>query len=166
MPQKRNPERSEHLSTLAAVVRSAAGLALDAMVGEHERDGAAWKTEWALLPQACGAAGVALALGAELTAGLRVDEQRMRENVEAQRGYVLAEPAMVALGAEIGPRRAHELVHAAAARGTIEGLTLNTVLRDDSVIGRHLSAERLDDLLRPEAALGSADELVRRVLGD
>ena len=116
MPQKRNPERSEHLSTLASVVRAAAGQALEAMVAEHERDGAAWKIEWALLPQACGAAAVALALGAELAAGLRVDEQRMRENVDAQRGYVLAEPAMLALGAEIGPRRAHALV---------EGLTLN-----------------------------------------
>ena len=109
MPQKRNPERSEHLSTLARVVRAAAAPALEGMVAEHERDGAAWKTEWALLPQACGAAAVALALAADLAAGLRVDEQRMRANVDAQRGYVLAEPAMLALGAEVGPRRAHEL---------------------------------------------------------
>ena len=70
MPQKRNPERSEHLSTLARIVRAAAGLALEGLVAEHERDGAAWKTEWALLPQACTAAATALALGAELVSGL------------------------------------------------------------------------------------------------
>jgi adenylosuccinate lyase len=166
MPHKRNPERSEHLSTLARVVRAAAGLALEGMVGEHERDGAAWKTEWALLPQACGAAAVSLALAVDLSAGLRVDERRMRENVEAQRGYVFAEPAMLALGAQLGPRRAHELIHAASARGMVEGLTLDAALRDDSMIARHLSAERLDALQRPEAALGTADELARRVLGD
>jgi adenylosuccinate lyase len=105
---------------------------------------------------------VALALGADLAAGLRVDEQRMRENVDAQRGYVNAEAVMLALGAEIGPRRAHELVHAAAARGTVEGLTLNEALR------RHVEGLTLnvDELLRPEAALGATDELVRRVLGD
>ena len=57
MPQKRNPERSEHLWTLARVVRSSADLALEGLVSEHERDGAAWKTEWELLPRACGAAG-------------------------------------------------------------------------------------------------------------
>ena len=117
MPQKRNPERSEHLWTLARVVRSEAELALEGLVAEHERDGAAWKTEWALLPQACGAAAVALALGVELVAGLQVDAQRMRENVDAQRGYVLAEPAMLALGAELGQRRAHELVQAAPRAG-------------------------------------------------
>jgi adenylosuccinate lyase len=156
MPQKRNPERSEHLSTLASVVRAAAGQALEAMVAEHERDGAAWKSEWALLPQACGAAAVALALGAELVAGLQVDELRMRENVDAQRGYILAEPAMLALGADIGPRRAHELVHEAARRGIVEGLTLNEALL------RHADGLTLDE----GAALGASEELVRRVLGD
>jgi adenylosuccinate lyase len=165
MPQKRNPERSEHLATLARVVRADAGLALEGMVVEHERDGAAWKTEWALLPRACGAAAVALALGAELAAGLKVHEDRMRANVDAQRGYVLAEPVMLALGAEVGPRRAHELVHAAAARGSVEGQTLNNALAGDPEIARHLSVERIEALLQPEIALGSAGELVDRVLG-
>jgi adenylosuccinate lyase len=141
MPQKRNPERSEHLVTLARMVRADAALALEGMVAEHERDGAAWKTEWALLPRACGAAAVALALGGELAAGLQVDEARMRENVEAQGDSLLAEPAMLALGAEIGPRRAHERLHAAAARG-----------------------EPLPVAADAKAALGGVDALVDRVL--
>ena len=165
MPQKRNPERSEHLGTLARVVRADAALALEGMVAEHERDGAAWKTEWALLPRACGAAAVSLSLAADLAAGLQVDEARMRANVDAQRGYVQAEPVMLALGAEIGPRRAHELVHAAAARGIVEGRTLNTALGEDPEVARHLTAERIDGLLRPEGALGAAGELVDRVIG-
>jgi adenylosuccinate lyase len=165
MPQKRNPERSEHLWTLARVVRAAAGLALEGMVAEHERDGAAWKTEWAFLPQACGAAAAALAFGAELCAGLRVDERRMRENVDARQGYVLAEPVMLALGAEIGPRRAHEIVHAAAARGVERGIAFREALADDPDVARHLTPDRLDALLQPEAALGAAEVLVDRVVG-
>src|SRR4051812_3659059 len=66
MPQKRNPELSEHLVTLSRVVRGAAALALEGLVGEHERDGAAWKTEWALLPDACHAAAAALVFGTRL----------------------------------------------------------------------------------------------------
>jgi adenylosuccinate lyase len=80
----------------------------------------------------------------------------MRENVDAQRGYILAEPAMLALGADIGPRRAHELVHEAARRGIVEGLTLNEALL------RHAEGLTLDE----GAALGASEELVRRVLGD
>jgi len=165
MPQKRNPERSEHLSTLARLVRADAGLALEGLVSEHERDGAAWKTEWALLPRACGAAAAALALAAELVAGLRVDERRMRENVEAQRGYALAEPVMLALGAEIGPRRAHELVHAAARRGHDQDLPFREALATDPEISAHLPPDRLEAVLRPETALGAADVLVDRVIG-
>ena len=166
MPQKRNPERSEHLSTLARVVRAAAGPALEGMVAEHERDGAAWKTEWALLPQACGAAAVAA--GAGRGPGRRTARRRASgcaPNVDAQRGYVLAEPAMLALGAEIGPRRAHELVQAAAAARP-PAQTLREALAEDPEIAALLSPERLEALLRPELALGAADELVRRVLGD
>ena len=87
------------------MVRADAGARARASVAEHERDGAAWKTEWSLLPRACGAAA-SCALATQLTAGLHVDERRMRKNLEAQQGYVFAEPAMLALGAEIGPRRA------------------------------------------------------------
>jgi adenylosuccinate lyase len=165
MPQKRNPEHSEHLSTLARVVRADAALALEGLVSEHERDGAAWKTEWSLLPRGCGAAAAALALATRLAAGLQVDEQRMRENLEAQQGYVLAEPAMLALGAEIGPRRAHELIHAAAARGHEAGVTLRDALASDPDIAAHLPADRLDAALRPENALGAAHDLVDRILG-
>jgi adenylosuccinate lyase len=164
MPQKRNPERSEHLVTLARVVRANAGLALEGLVAEHERDGAAWKAEWSLMPQACGAATVALALACELAAGLEVDERRMRENVEAQLGYVLAEPVMLALGAEVGPRRAHELVHAAARRGHEAGRPFREALADDPEIAARLPPDRLDALLEPEA--GAADALADRVLGE
>ena len=51
MPHKRNPERSEQMVTLARLVRSAAGVLTETMVGDHERDGRTWKTEWVLLPE-------------------------------------------------------------------------------------------------------------------
>jgi adenylosuccinate lyase len=160
MPQKHNPERSEHLWTLARVVRSSADLALEGLVSEHERDGAAWKTEWELLPRACGAAAVALTLGVELVDGLQIDDERMRANLEAQGGYVLAEPVMLALGARVGPRRAHELVHAAAARGLAAGVSLREALASDP----QFADLDLDALLRPEAALGAIDRLIDGVL--
>jgi adenylosuccinate lyase len=162
MPQKINPERSEHLWTLARVVRAGAGLALEGLVGEHERDGAAWKTEWAFLPEACSATAVALQLGAELVSGLRVDAERMRANLDAQRGYVLAEPVMLALAERVGKQRAHELVHRAALAGQEQGLTFAEALRADAEITRELP--EAEALLRPENALGAAGALVDAVV--
>ena len=161
MPQKRNPERSEHLGTLARLVRATAGLALEGLVVEHERDGAPWKAEWDFLPRACAETAVALALGVDLVAGLRVDERRMRENVDAQRGYVLAEPVMLALATHVGRARAHELVHAAARRGYDEGLSLREALAAEPEIADKID---LDEVLRVEHALGAVDHLIDRAL--
>lgn len=130
MPQKRNPERSEHLSTLARIVRSSAGLALEGMVGEHERDGASWKTEWQVVPQASAAASVALTFARELIEGLQVNVERMRANLDAQRGYVLAEAAMLELSKQVGKHRAHELVHQATLAGQQAGSTLQEALAE------------------------------------
>jgi adenylosuccinate lyase len=162
MPQKINPERSEHLSTLARVVRAAAGLALEGLVGEHERDGAAWKTEWAFLPDACSAAAVALTFGADLVSGLRIDAERMRANLDAQHGYVLAEPVMLALAERVGKQRAHELVHRVALDGQERGVPFAEALAADAEITRELP--EAESLLRAELALGSAGELVEQVL--
>ena len=164
MPQKRNPERSEHLWTLARIVRAGAGLALEGLVGEHERDGAAWKTEWIVLPQASAATAASLAFARELVEGLRVDAGRMRANLDAQRGYVLAEPAMLALAARIGKHRAHELVHRAALAGVEAGVTLEQALAGDAEIAAALPREELAALLAPERALGAAGATVDAVL--
>jgi adenylosuccinate lyase len=164
MPQKRNPERSEHLGTLARVVRASAGLALEGLVTEHERDGAAWKTEWDFFSRACTATATALALASELVGGLQVDERRMRENLEAQQGYVLAEPVMLALAAHVGRQRAHELVHEAALRGRDEGLSFRDALAAEPSIAEHLGSDRLDELMRAKRALGAVDTLIERVV--
>lgn len=66
MPHKRNPELSEHLDTLARVVRSDAAVALEGMVALHERDGRSWKAEWLVLPEACQLTGAALGFAARL----------------------------------------------------------------------------------------------------
>ena len=51
MPHKRNPEVSEQIVTLARLVRSSAGVLAETLIGEHERDGRSWKTEWVVLPE-------------------------------------------------------------------------------------------------------------------
>ena len=164
MPHKRNPELSEHLVTLGRIVRGAAGLALEGLVHEHERDGAAWKAEWAYLPEACVMTAAALDYGVQLVGGLEVDGARMAANVVAQGGYVQSEPVMRALTDRLGKHTAHELVYAAAMRGRAQGLTLREALGADPAVAAALTAEDLDALLDPVTAARPAIALVDRVL--
>ncbi len=133
MPHKRNPERSEHLDTLARLARASAGVLLEGMVGAGERDGRSWKAEWVALPEVCLLTATATATAVELVAGLEVDPAAMRRNLD---GWTGSEQALALLTPRLGK-------HAAQA-------ALHDALRDGRAAGRTLAAS-LHDLL-PEAA--------------
>ena len=164
MPHKRNPELSEHLVTLARLVRADASVAVEGMVHEHERDGRSWKAEWVVLPEACLLTGAALAFGCRLLAGLEVDADRMAANLEAQGGYVLSEPVMRALADRIGKHAAHQVVYEATLAGLDRGLDLRTALLADPRIAGQLGPDELARCLEVRTALGAAPVFVDRVV--
>ena len=112
MPHKRNPERSEQIVTLARLVRSAAGVLIETMVGDHERDGRTWKTEWVLLPELCHYLLAQLSLARGLAAGIEVDAEAMAANL-AKTGDFGSQELLKRLSARLGKHRANdELQHA------------------------------------------------------
>ncbi|HEX3538975.1 MAG TPA: adenylosuccinate lyase family protein [Acidimicrobiales bacterium] len=113
MPHKRNPERSEHLDTLARLVRANAGALLEAMVQQHERDGRGWKTEWIALPEVCLFTGTALQLTLQILSGLEVDTARMAANVASQSAAITSEQVLAALSVQVGKHQAQAMMQAA-----------------------------------------------------
>jgi len=109
MPHKRNPEFSEHLDTLSRVARAAASGLVDGVISSHERDGRAWKAEWAFLPDLSLATGKAAALAAELLEGLVVDPVAMRRNLGADAAWA-SEQILVQLSLRMGKHRAQALL--------------------------------------------------------
>lgn len=107
MPHKRNPERSEHLVTLNTLVRGSAATLLTAMVGEHERDGRSWKTEWIALPDLCCYASASVGTAAALLRSVSFDTARMRENVRARAREVFSEQRIRGAGPAHGYRDAY-----------------------------------------------------------
>ena len=162
MPHKRNPEISEHLVTLSRVIRSQAGLALDGMAVEHERDGRAWKTEWLVVPETGMSFAACVSFGARMLDGLRVDAERMLVNIGQHRGYLLSEPVLRALAGQLGKHTAHEAVYAAAMNGIDTGQDFRTALRADARLDVISDAE-LDELFEVRASLGSCTAFVDRI---
>ena len=165
MPHKRNPEISEQLVTLSRVIRAHAGLALEGMVCEHERDARAWKTEWLVVPETAMCFAACVGAGARMLRGLRPDPGRMLANIGAHRGYLLSEPVMRALAGRLGKHTAHQAVYAAAMNGLDRGQDFRTALRADPRLDAIPDAE-LDQLLEVSAALGSCAAFTDRVLAE
>lgn len=118
MPHKRNPSSCEAAITNARAARVEVSMLFDAMVQEHERHSAVWKTEWVGLPNGLILLGGALSKLLRVLEGLSVDRGRMERNLELTQGAILSETVMLELGKQIGRQRAHDR----SVRGEHEGL--------------------------------------------
>lgn len=164
MPQKRNPEISEHLGTLSRVVRHHAAHMNENLVHDHERDGRSWKGEWLILPETALATGKALQLLETLLENLQVNAARMRENIARSRGFIHAEAIMLALAPKLGKQSAHTLVYDIAMQAQEQGVHLKTAVANDPRVAAHLSAADLEPLFDLEASTGACAEMVDRLI--
>ena len=153
MPHKRNPERSEHLNTLARLTRASAGVLLEGMVGGHERDGRSWKAEWVALPEVCLLTTTATSMAVELVVGLEVDTARMRANVG---DYTGSEHALAALTGRLGMHAARQALASALAQDRVAG----TPMREAIVGAGLMSGEEFDAMGIDTGAAGQMVDLV------
>jgi adenylosuccinate lyase len=153
MPHKRNPERSEHLDTLARLVRASAGVLLEGMTGVHERDGRSWKAEWVALPEVCLLTATACSFAVELLAALEVDEAALRRNLD---GYTGSEQALAVLTGRLGRHAAREALQTALGDGRRAGKPMAEVLVDSGL----LSAAEVAALEPDPGACGEMVDLV------
>ena len=164
MPHKRNPVTAAVV--LAAAMRAPGLVAtmLSAMVQEHERGLGGWHAEWEVLPELCSLAAGALRHMTETVGGVELDPLRMRANLDATHGQILAEAVAIALGPKIGRLAAHERVEQACHRAAATRRHLKDVLSEDPVVAAHLSPADLDRLFEPCHYIGQATAFVDRVL--
>jgi len=164
MPHKRNPIGCATVLAAATRVPALVSVMLAAMVQEHERGLGGWQAEWETLPEICALAGGAAAHMGHVLAGLRVDVDRMRRNVDATRGQIFAGAAAVALAPHVGAAAALGLVEAAARRADADGAHLRDVLAADAEVRAHLGDADLAAAFDAEAAVGPAAAEVDRAL--
>ncbi len=162
MPHKRNPVAS--VVILGCTRRAPGLLATLAAAGEQElqRAAGAWHSEWEPLADLLGITGSASRWTAELLAGLRVDADRMRANLDAAGGFPMAARVAAMLVPVLGPAAAHEAVAEASAAAAAAGLPLRDALLDSAERARWradagLDQQRLDAILSPEQVDAALD---------
>ncbi|WUL20372.1 adenylosuccinate lyase family protein [Streptomyces sp. NBC_00353] len=129
MPQKANPISAELTIGFGVMAQAAASAMLRAMEAGHERAAGEWQVEWQALPAASASAAGALRAAIALTSGLRVFPGRMRANLDADGGRIMAEGYMIALASQLGRDRAHEVLYEAVRRSREKDQPLVATLR-------------------------------------
>lgn len=166
MPHKRNPVAAAAVLAAAARAPGLVATMLAAMPQEHERGLGNWPAEWIALPELARLAAGALANTATAVSGLEIDAERMRANLDATNGLLLAEAVTMALGAKLGRLEAHHRVEAACKRALAEGRHLREVVAADPELGSHFAPADLERLFNPLNYTGMAGAIIARVLAD
>jgi len=165
MAQKENPVASENVCSLARIVRSLVTPALENVPLWHERDLTNSAAERILIPHACVLIDEMVAKTTEIFRTLRVFPDRMKANLEATKGQVMAEAVMMALVAKgLGRQEAHKLVRDAAQDARTKGTHLREALLAEARISKLLSKSEIETAMDPMAYLGQSTAIVDSTL--
>ncbi|HLL98768.1 MAG TPA: adenylosuccinate lyase family protein, partial [Rubrobacteraceae bacterium] len=164
LPHKRNPILSVTAAASARRVVDVARTLQAAMAQEHERAAGAWHSEWEALSDALALTGGAAAAVREVMEGLHVHPKKMRENLDATGGLLLAENVTTVAAERLGRLKAHDLVQTVARRAADGERPFREELLGNGEIREVLSEEEIDAALDPAGYLGSAGTFVDRAL--
>jgi 3-carboxy-cis,cis-muconate cycloisomerase len=115
MPQKQNPVTPSCLLALAHQMGGLQSALLAGSTHAHQRDGAAWFTEWMVLPQIVLSTASALHLAKDLTANMHPNAARMAMSLDAGLGLIYAEALSFALAENMPRAEAQSLTKALCA---------------------------------------------------
>jgi 3-carboxy-cis,cis-muconate cycloisomerase len=164
MPHKRNPVAAATALAAATMAPGLAATIFAAQVQDHERSAGPWHAEWPTLPMLLLVTSGALAATVDIAEGLEVDAARMRVNLEATRGLIMAEAVTMALAETIGKSEAHHLIEAASKKAVADKKHLRDILAKDPKVTARLSADKLTKLFEPMAYQGVSQALIDRLL--
>ncbi|MEU0943345.1 3-carboxy-cis,cis-muconate cycloisomerase [Streptomyces canus] len=160
MPHKANPVRSTLITAAALRAPQLAATLYGSLAAEDERPAGAWHAEWEPLRDLLRLVGGAARDAAELTAGLRVHADTMREHLDLTHGLIVSERLSAELAPVLGRARAKALLTELAERTYAEGVSLGELLRQEP----ELKDVDLDELTDPARYTGSAGALTDRAL--
>ncbi|MER5996447.1 3-carboxy-cis,cis-muconate cycloisomerase [Streptomyces viridosporus] len=160
MPHKANPVRSTLIAAAARRAPQLAATLYGALAAEDERPAGAWHAEWEPLRDLLRLVGGTARDAAELTEGLRVHPDAMRDHLGLTHGLIVSERLSAELSPVLGRARAKELLTEAAERTRAEGRSLADLLAEEP----ELTDVDLGEPTDPAHYTGSAGVLTDRAL--
>lgn len=164
MPHKRNPNVAERICSLARLPRAFAMVAAENQAlcwDERSLDNSA--NERIILPLTASLVYYNLCTFIDEMRGLKIDTERMLENLNLTKGVIFSEDVMLAL-AEKGMSRdeARSLVQELALKAWDNRLEFGEVLKADGRITALLSSQEIEDRLLPQRHLKNIDQIFAR----
>ncbi len=164
VPVKRNPIKSERVSSLAKMLRSLVGVSMENIALWHERDLSNSANERFTFPEAAILLDEMLNAIIRVISELKVDRQRIESNIEFTRGQIYAEFVLEALVKKGIPRfDAYRDVQRVAFDTLESGQHFLDASANDGSIARHLTRKELESIFEAKNHLAASGMIIDNV---
>jgi len=163
MPQKKNPRGPGDLIEYSRIIPRLSEIVLDDMINSFERDGEKSDDE---LKQISIVTEQMLDRAKPLLKELKVNKQKMRDNLDLTNGLILSQRLTFYLADKIGKDTANELMHDVAKYALENNLTLEEAALQNSIISKNITKSELKNILDPETYIGLAVKQAQLIIED
>ena len=163
MPQKKNPRGPGDLLEYSRIIPRLSEIVLDDMINSFERDGEKSDDE---LKQISIVTEQMLNRAKPLLGELKVNKQKMRDNLDLTNGLILSQRLTFYLADKIGKDTANELMHDVAKFALKNNLTLEEAALQNVIISKNITKSELKNILNPETYIGLAVEQAQLIIQD
>jgi adenylosuccinate lyase len=164
VPVKRNPIKSERVSSLSKMLRSQIGITFENIPLWHERDLSNSANERFVLPTTAVLVDEMLETMTRIISNLIVDEKRIVENLYITKGQIFAEFVLEALIKKGVPRFvAYRDVQRVAFEAKDKEIQYIDAIKNDKAFSSKLTEKEIDSIFSPEKHLGASPLIISNV---
>ncbi len=163
-PHMRPPTAASGALACATMAPQLAATIMTAEAHEHEGATGACQVEWPAFPALLLVVSGALAGVVAIGEGLEIDNERMRTNLDATHGLIMAEAVLVSLAGKLGKPVAHQVVEEAIQKAIAEKRHLQEVLGEDERVTLLMNPGEVARLFEPPTYQGVAQTFIERLV--
>jgi adenylosuccinate lyase len=164
VPVKRNPIKSERVSSLAKILRSLVSISMENIALWHERDLSNSANERFTLPEAFVLLDEMVNAMIKVISELKVNKERIETNIEITNGQVYAEFVLESL-VKKGVARfdAYRDIQRIAFASLESGKHFLDAVSGDASLSKHFSKKELDEIFRAKNHLAASGKIIDNV---
>lgn len=164
VPVKRNPIKSERVSSLAKLLRPLVQVAMDNISLWHERDLSNSANERFTIPMGIILLDEMLNTMIKVIAELNINIDKIFSNIEITKGQIYAEFVLESLVKKGIPRiNAYRDIQRIAFATKESGKHFIQAIKDDDILSSHFNDDELDSLFKPQNHFASAIQIIENV---
>jgi adenylosuccinate lyase len=164
VPVKRNPIKSERISSLSKLLRSQMNASFENIPLWHERDLSNSANERFTIPMCSILLDEMLETMLRIIDKLRINIDKIEQNLYITKGQIFAEFVLEALIKKGIPRFvAYRDVQRVAFEAHDKGIDYSDAIKNDNAISSKLTENEIDEIFTPQSHLGASPKIITNV---